>query len=115
MRINSDRLTADDTLSVSVDVTNTGERDGEEIVQFYIRDVVGSIVRPVKELKAFKKVFIKAGETKTVTADIHVSDMGFYNKKLEYVVENGKFIAYVGGNSRDTIEKEFNVIGGTEI
>ena len=115
MRINSDRLTADDTLSVSVDVTNTGERDGEEIVQFYIRDVVGSIVRPVKELKAFKKVFIKSGETKTVTADIHVSDMGFYNKKLEYVVENGKFIAYVGGNSRDTIEKEFNVTGGTEI
>lgn len=115
MRINAECLNVKDILSVSVDVTNTGERDGEEIVQFYIRDVVGSIVRPVKELKAFKKVFIKAGETKTVTADIPVSDMGFYNKKLEYVVENGTFIAYVGGNSRDTLEKEFNVTGGTEI
>lgn len=61
--------------------------------------------------KVFKKVFIKAGDTKTVTADITVFDIGFYNKKLEYVVENGKFIAYVGGNSRDTLEKEFNVIG----
>lgn len=115
MKINSDRLTAEDMLSVSVDVANIGGRDGEEIVQFYIRDVVGSIVRPVKELKAFKKVFIKAGETKTVTADIPVSDMGFYNRKFEYVVENGKFIAYAGGNSRDTLEKEFEVTGGTEI
>lgn len=109
MQINSQCLTTDDTLSVSVDVTNTGERDGEEIVQFYIRDVVGSIVRPVKELKAFKKVLIKAGETKTVTAEIPVSHMGFYNKKLEYVVENGTFVAYAGGNSRDTLEKEFKV------
>ena len=109
MRINSELLTAKDTLSVSVDVTNTGERDGEEIVQFYIRDLVGSLIRPVKELKAFKRVFIKAGETKTVTADIPVLDMGFYNKKFEYVVENGKFIVYVGGNSRDTLEKEFKL------
>lgn len=109
MQINSELLTAKDTLSVSVDITNTGERDGEEIVQFYIRDVVGSIVRPVKELKAFKRVFIKTGETKTVTANISVSNMGFYNKKFEYVVENGKFIAYVGGNSRDTLEKEFEL------
>lgn len=114
MRINSECLNINDTLSVSVDVTNTGGRDGEETVQFYIRDVVGSIVRPVKELKAYKKVFIKAGETKTVTADIPVSDMGFYNKKLEYVVENGKFIAYVGGNSRDTLEREFEVTGSEE-
>ena len=114
MKINSECLNINDTLSVSVDVTNTGGRDGEETVQFYIRDVVGSIVRPVKELKAYKKVFIKARETKTVTADIPVSDMGFYNKKLEYVVENGKFIAYVGGNSRDTLEREFEVTGSEE-
>ncbi len=109
MQINSECLTVKDTLSVSVDVTNSGEHDGEEIVQFYIRDVVGSIVRPVKELKAYKKVLIKAGETKTVTAEIPLSDMGYYNKHFEYVIENGKFIAYVGGNSRDTLEKEFYV------
>lgn len=114
MKISAECIDANETLTVSVDVTNTGERDGEETVQFYIRDVVGSTVRPVKELKAFKKVLIKAGETKTVKVDIPVSDMGFYNKKLEYIVENGKFIAYAGTNSRDTLEKEFKVTGGTD-
>lgn len=110
MKINSEQLGADEILSISVDVTNTGKRDGEEIVQFYTRDVVGSTVRPVKELKAFKKVFIKVGETKTVTADIPVHELGFYNKKLEYAVESGAFIAYAGANSRDVLERKFVVL-----
>ena len=110
MKIHADRLTAKDTLHVSVEVANTGKRDGEETVQFYIRDLVGSTVRPVKELKAFRKVYIKAGETRMVEADIPVRDMGFFNKKREYVVENGSFMVYAGGNSRDVLEAAFEVV-----
>jgi beta-glucosidase len=85
----------------SITVKNNSNVDGEEVVQLYIRDVVGSIVRPVKELKRFTKVLVKAGQTLTVSFEITTADLKFYNDKLEYIWEPGDFKIMIGGNSRD--------------
>lgn len=94
----------DGSFRVSVTVKNTGERDGEEIVQCYVQDVAASRVRPVKELKAYQKIFLKAGEAKQAEFDLPFEKLGFYNNQMQYVVEEGDFIIYVGGNSRDTCQ-----------
>jgi len=98
-----------ETLTVSVDVSNTGSRDGSEVVQLYIRDLVGSVTRPVKELKAFEKVALKAGEKKTVTFSLSINDLSFYKGDLSFGYEPGKFHVFVGGNSRDVKQAEFVV------
>lgn len=93
-------------LSVSVDVTNTGNYDGEEIVQLYVADKVASMVRPVKELKGFQKVFIPKGQTKRVEFKLNVKDLGFWNNLMQYVVEPGTFEIMVGTNSEELQKKE---------
>lgn len=92
--------------SVTVQVKNTGACPGEETAQLYLRDVTASIVRPVKELKAFEKVLLAPGEAKDVTFVIDKKEMGFYNEDMNYCLEDGKFIFYAGGNSRDCLEQE---------
>ena len=95
-------MTADQTLKVSVDVTNTGSVDGAEVVQLYINDVKSTIDRPVKELKNFEKVWLKAGETKTVTFEIDAEDLSYFDAdKHEWVAEPGKFKALLGSSSED--------------
>ncbi len=95
-------MTADQTLKVSVDVTNTGSVDGAEVVQLYINDVKSTIDRPVKELKNFEKVYLKAGETKTVTFEIDAEDLSYFDAdKHEWVAEPGKFKALLGSSSED--------------
>ena len=98
-----------DKITVSVDVENTGGFDGEETVQLYVRDMVASSVRPVKELKGFKKVFIKKGEKVTVTIPLDVNALGFYDRNLNYLVESGEFSVMVGKNSADYIGKSIFV------
>ena len=93
-------------LPVSVDVTNTGNYDGEEIVQLYVADKVASMVRPVKELKGFQKVFIPKGQTKRVEFKLNVKDLGFWNDLMQYVVEPGAFEIMVGINSEELQKKE---------
>lgn len=102
-------LTGSDSLNVSIEVTNTGSREGSEVVQLYIRDLVGSITRPVKELKAFEKVALKAGEKKTVTFSLTTKDLSFYKSDLSFGYEPGQFHVFVGGNSRDVKKSEFVV------
>lgn len=93
-------MTADQTLKVSVDVTNTGATDGAEVVQLYINDVKSTIDRPVKELKNFEKVYLKAGETKTVTFEIDAQDLSYFDAdKHEWVAEPGKFKVLLGSSS----------------
>lgn len=92
--------------TVTVQVKNTGNCPGEETAQLYLRDVTASIVRPVKELKGFQKVLLAPGEAKDVTFVIDKKEMGFYNEEMEYCLEDGKFIFYAGGNSRDCLEQE---------
>lgn len=93
-------------LPVSVDVTNTGNYDGEEIVQLYVADKVASMVRPIKELKGFQKVFIPKGQTKRVEFKLNVKDLGFWNNLMQYVVEPGAFEIMVGTNSEELQKKE---------
>lgn len=102
----SKQFNADGTLQVSVEVTNTGGCDGEEIVQLYVADKVASMVRPVKELKGFQKVFIPKGQTKRIDFTLNVCDLGFWNNSMQYIVEPGSFEIMVGPNSEDLQKKE---------
>ena len=88
-------------MMVSVNVTNTGDRDGEEVVQLYVSDLVASMVRPEKELKGFKKVSIPRGKTVRVDIELDARELGFWTNEMEYKVEPGKFMIMVGPNSRD--------------
>jgi beta-glucosidase len=103
-------ITPGQSLSVKLTVTNTGNYDGEETVQLYTRDLVGSIARPVKELKGFQKVFLKKGESKEVIFTLGVEDLRFYNNDLKYIYEPGDFKVFVGGNSRDVKEAAFTLM-----
>jgi beta-glucosidase len=94
-------------IRVSVVVKNTGKMTGEEVVQLYIGDVVGSRVRPVKELKGFQKIMLTPGQSCDVVFEINVSDLGFYDVDMQYIVESGQFKAWVGTNSAEGLEGEF--------
>lgn len=107
--LNHDELTADGTIEASVTVRNAGQVDGEEIVQLYLRDVMRSVTPPVKELKGFQRVALKAGESKTVKFTINAEMLKFYNSNLDYVAEPGEFVVMVGGNSRDLKEAKFTL------
>ncbi len=96
--ITLDELKQGGKLSVSIDVTNIGDYDGKETVQLYIRDKVASIIRPIRELKGYKKIFIKQNETLKVEFQLSYKDLGFYNENGEYLVEKGSFEIYVGEN-----------------
>jgi beta-glucosidase len=102
-------ISADGTLEAKVTVTNTGDYDGEEVVQLYIRDVVTSITRPVKELKGFQKIFLKAGASKEVNFTLSEEDLKFYNYDLDFVAEPGEFIVFIGTSSNDTKEARFDL------
>lgn len=108
MSLSSTKLKGNQTLKASVTISNTGKYDGAEVAQLYIRDVVGSITRPVKELKGFQKVFLKAGESKTITFEITPELLKFYNNDLIYDWEAGEFQIMIGGNSHDVNVKSVN-------
>ncbi len=100
----------DGKLTASVTLTNTGKYDGRETTQLYIRDLVGSVVRPVKELKGFQQVFLKAGESRQISFTISAEDLRFYNDKLQYIYEPGGFRLYIGGNSNEVRETKFTLL-----
>jgi beta-glucosidase len=101
VRLAKKKIKRTESTRVSADVTNTGKRAGTETVQLYIRDLVSSVTRPVKELKGFQKVSLQPGETKTVTLEITPDSLAFYDVKMKYVVEPGEFEIMVGNSSRD--------------
>lgn len=101
VKLSKTSLKGKEQLTISVNVTNTGDMAGKEVIQLYIRDLVGSVTRPVKELKGFQKVAFQPGETKTITFQITTENLKFYNYDLDYVWEPGDFEIMVGGNSRD--------------
>lgn len=103
-------LRADGELTATVTVTNTGSRDGAEVVQLYIRDLVGSVTRPVKELKGFEKVFLKAGESRKVSFRITPELLKFYNYDMDFVCEPGDFEVMIGGSSREVNKAAFNLL-----
>lgn len=102
-------ISAKHGLTISCKVTNTGEVAGEEVVQFYIRDLVGSVTRPVKELKGFKKISLGPSESTTVSFKISVNDLSFFKRDMTFGTEPGEFHVFIGGNSRDTKRAEFTL------
>ena len=102
IKLNKTNLKGNETLLATVNVTNTGKFEGEEVVQLYVSDPVASISRSVKELKNFKKISLKPGETKEVSFTITTDDLKFYNNELQFVWEPGEFIIQIGTNSSNT-------------
>ena len=101
VRLEKEKIRPNGSTRVLADVTNTGKREGAEVVQMYIRDVVSSATRPVKELKGFQKISLRPGETKTVKLDIAPHLLAFYDVNMKHVVEPGEFFIMVGNSSRD--------------
>ena len=109
VQLSSNQLPMTGLITASVNVTNTGEYPGTEVVQLYTRDLVGSVTRPVKELKGYQKIFLKPGEAQTVTFNISPEMLKFYNYDLKYVVEPGDFQVMIGPNSRDIKLAQFTL------
>lgn len=110
MALSSTTLNATGKLDASVMVKNTGKRDGETVVQLYIQDVTGSMIRPVKELKNFQKIMLKAGEQRVVHFTISEDDLKFYNAQLKYAAEPGKFNVQIGLDSQDVTQQSFELL-----
>jgi len=107
LQLSAEKINASDTLYVKVKVKNTGKYSGEETVQLYVRDLVGSVTRPVKELKGFYKVFLQPGEEKQVTFKLTANDLAFYDIHMKFTSEPGDFIVFVGGDSQHCLQKGF--------
>lgn len=109
IKLSASSIASSQTLKATVTVTNSGSREGMEVVQLYIRDMVGTVTRPVKELKGFQKINLKPGESKEVTFNIANNDLKFYNTDLKFVSEPGDFKVFIGGNSRDVKQADFKL------
>jgi beta-glucosidase len=108
LKLNKNSFKPGESITASIEVKNTGAFEGKEVVQLYIRDLVASSTRPVKELKGFEKISLKPGESKIVSFKITEEDLKFYNTDLKFVAEPGDFKIYIGGNSRDVIDTDFS-------
>jgi len=108
-KLDKDNFKAGEKIQLSVTLSNRGKYDGEEVVQLYIRDMVGSVTRPVKELKAFRKVFLKSGENKEIKFEITEEMLKFYNSELRFVSESGEFKVFVGNSSSNLKEAKFRL------
>jgi len=102
-------VSINDTIKISVDVTNTGKYDGKEVVQLYIRDLVGSVTRPVRELKGFELINLKIGETKTINFNLQKETLGYYNNTGDFVIEPGDYKVFIGGSSVTKLERKFTL------
>ena len=111
IELSATSMAVDESLEVSVTVTNSGKRDGVEIVQLYIRDRIGSVTRPIKELKGFARVALKAGESQQVSFTLDEKTLGFYSSQGDYRVEPGAFDVFVGGGSEQLERRSFELTG----
>ncbi|MFW5943671.1 MAG: glycoside hydrolase family 3 N-terminal domain-containing protein [Bacteroidota bacterium] len=111
IRLSQQEINFGETLQVGITIKNTGDRMGEEIVQLYTRDMVGSVTRPVKELKDFRKIFLQPGEERDVIFEISSDDLAFYTKDMEFEAEPGEFKVFIGSSSEDIKEREFKLVG----
>lgn len=110
LALSAEKLSTSDILTVTVNLKNIGKYDGTEVVQLYVQDKVGSVTRPVKELKGFQRVCLKAGESKKVTFSLPIADLAFWGLDMNYIVEPGDFNLWVGTNSKEGLTAEFEVL-----
>jgi beta-glucosidase len=113
LRLSSDVVRMGDSVAVSVAVTNTGRRAGDEVAQVYLRDEAASVARPVRSLKRFRRLTLQPGETRTVTLTLRPDDLALYDLTMRKVVEPGWFTVFVGGSSAAGLESRFRVAGDT--
>ena len=110
LKLSSHQVNMDDwKITATINVKNTGSRDADEVVQLYIRDMVASISRPVKELKGFQRIHLAAGKSREISFDITPEMLKFYNAELKHVIEPGDFQIMVGGNSKEVKTKNLTV------
>ena len=115
LQVDTREVAVGDAVQISLTVTNSGERDGDEVVQLYVRDKVASVTRPLKELKGFKRVPVCAGSSQTVTFTLFVNQLGFYNPEMEYVVEPGTIELMIGTSSEAIhLRTEIEVVGNIQ-
>ncbi|MFT5711008.1 MAG: beta-glucosidase [Halioglobus sp.] len=107
--LSTDQIALGESIKISATLQNTGDTTATEIVQFYVRDLVGNVTRPVKELKDFTRVALTPGESQTVQFTLHTDQLAFYNRKMEKVTEPGKFHVWIGGSSEAELWGEFDV------
>lgn len=110
LQLDKKQMNENDIIKVSVEIENESDYEGYEVVQLYIQDLYATVVRPVKELKGFKKEYFKPYENKTIEFEIDIEMLKFWNEKLEYIVEKGEFKVYIGGNSVNTLEDTFELV-----
>jgi len=110
LKLSADKINKKETLKIEVEITNTGNFDGSEVAQLYIKDLVGSVTRPIKELKGFEKIFLKKGEKKVVSFEISSDDLKFFDKNMNFNSEAGTFEIFIGGNSDTQNKKTFELI-----
>lgn len=110
VKLNKSSMRKASTITASINVTNTGNREGIETVQLYLRDMIGSLVRPVQELRGFQQVSLKPGETKTISFTIDEKMLRFYNEQLNYISEPGDFKVMIGGSSNAVKEAMFRLV-----
>jgi beta-glucosidase len=110
LKLSSDEMTRADTITATITVTNTGTYTGDEVVQLYLRDLVGSVTRPVKELKGYQKITLDPGTSTTLRFDIHEEMLKFYTREKVWASEPGRFKVYIGTSSAETLESEFELI-----
>jgi beta-glucosidase len=110
LQLSADSIAAGDTLTVTVDLQNSGERTGEEVVQLYVRDMYASITQPVKELRDFQKIELEPGGTQSVSFAVTKEDLSFYNQELQKVTEPGEFRIFVGTNANETLQESFELV-----
>jgi len=110
LKLDTTKIKVDEVLNVTVDVSNTGNYDGKEVAQLYIRDLVGKTTRPIKELKGFELVPLKKGETKTISFTLDKNTLGFFDNDGSYIIEPGDFKLFIGGSSNTSLTADFEVV-----
>jgi len=110
VRVSAPEISMGHSFAISADITNTGDLEAEEVVQLYLRDLVGNVTRPVRELKGFRRIRLRAGESATVTFELRTDDLAFCNREMEMVTEPGQFHAWIGGSSDTNSRTEFEIV-----
>ena len=112
IRVSASEIGLGETVTISAELTNSGDVAAEEVVQLYVRDLVGNVTRPVRELKGFRRVRVESGQTVRVEFDLHTDDLAFYGRNMQLMTEPGEFHAWIGGSSDAELRTEFRIAAG---
>jgi beta-glucosidase len=109
IRVSADEIGRGDTITISADLFNDSDVAADEVVQLYVRDLVGSVTRPVRELKGFKRIRVEPGQTVTVDFELHTDDLAFFGRSMQLTTEPGDFHVWIGGTSETELRTGFRI------